>query len=299
MEDEGLARVLRGLGGDGELCAGRLDVAQRDQRGDAPLGRLRLDLDVSELSRELARLAEHLERVGQARRRRARPVDAHQRLREPAAVVDTARHRDRLRAHRRGALRAALELERPREAREHAHTKRRVALSESLQGLVEELARAHLGAGPGASSSSRSRSPRVRAARPRRARERSPPPRGRRRATRASAPRRTARCPGRAASRRGRSGRRAPAAAPCAAAPPPRRTRALPTPLWRRAGCSRRRAPIPRSAQPRRSGARGRRGRVHDGAPRSPPAPRRSAGAARRGAARSGGRTARGGRARG
>ena len=115
--------LLSHVEGDRELLACRHDLAERHQRRDPPLGRLRLALDVAQLLGQLACLAKHLESFREARGR-ARPVDPHEHRRQSEPVVDSACHRDRVRAREGRLLGVALELERASEACEQADTER-------------------------------------------------------------------------------------------------------------------------------------------------------------------------------
>ena len=76
------------------------------------------------------------------------PSDQYARMstvREPDAVVELARHRDRARAHDRAALEVALEVERAREPAEQPDSQLRVLVAERLGGLLEQLDGAEVG----------------------------------------------------------------------------------------------------------------------------------------------------------
>ena len=82
----------------GELALGRLQIAQSDQAGHAPLHRLGLKIARAEALRQVASLGQHLERMLETALA-ARPVRAHQHRREAEPIVEPPSHRDRALAH--------------------------------------------------------------------------------------------------------------------------------------------------------------------------------------------------------
>jgi hypothetical protein len=82
--------------GDGDhlvvLLVGTVEVADRDETGDAPLARVDLQLVVADPVGEVARLGEHVQRLRELAHV-ARPVRADEDLGETLAVVQAPRHR--------------------------------------------------------------------------------------------------------------------------------------------------------------------------------------------------------------
>ena len=270
--------------------AGRLDVAERDERRNAPAHRLCLDLRVAQHRSQVPRLGHHLEDLVQ-RARPARPVGAHEHGGEAGAIAEPPRHRDRARPRLRAAIVIAPEVERAGEPAEQRDPQLGVSRRRARPRPPRE-ARPHLRRRcPGASTSPRSRSRRVRATRRSRARARSPQPSGRRRVTRAPCPPGGSQCRARGRPRPARMRARSGARAPCETSPPPRRTRAPSAQRAPRRGCTRLRARSPRGAPRPRNGARGPREPGRSARPRFR-APHRRAGGARRAAHFRDGRTA-------
>ena len=128
----------------GELALGRAQVAQGDQAGHAPLHRLGLDVGLTELFGELAGLGQHRQGPVQAALR-ARPIRAHEHGGQPEAVIETARHGDRVAFGDRALLVVADEGERSAAPGQQLDPQLRVVVVERRGGLLEQLDRALVG----------------------------------------------------------------------------------------------------------------------------------------------------------
>lgn len=94
------------------LRASGVEVAESDEGRHTPRHRVRVDLGVSQLLRQVSRLREHRKDLLQWGRA-ARPVGANQHLGEARAILVSPCQRDRVFAHERATLALPREVERP------------------------------------------------------------------------------------------------------------------------------------------------------------------------------------------
>ena len=118
--------------------ASRPRIAERDRARPPASSMPRPDLDVAQLAAQVDGLGQHLEYLVE----RIVPRAQYARIStvaRPRAVVEPARHRDRVRLHERPTLVIPDPLERAGQPAEHHDAERRLVLAQRLGGLLQQL----------------------------------------------------------------------------------------------------------------------------------------------------------------